>query len=143
MTEIAFHFNAPDRLSYVCRLLRKAVAGGSKVVVTGAAETLEQLDTALWAVSSVDFVPHCVMGAQRSVLENSPVVLAQSLQTLPFSDILVNLGDAVPVGFEQFSRLIEVVTLDELDRKLARGRWKYYADGGFHLIRHDLQKANS
>ena len=24
MTEIAFHFNAPDKLAYACRLLRKA-----------------------------------------------------------------------------------------------------------------------
>ena len=25
MTEVAFHFNAPDKLGYACRLLRKAV----------------------------------------------------------------------------------------------------------------------
>ena len=33
MTEIAFHFNAPDKVAYACRLLRKAVAVNAKVVV--------------------------------------------------------------------------------------------------------------
>ena len=28
MTEVDFHFNAPDKLGYACRLLRKAVANG-------------------------------------------------------------------------------------------------------------------
>ena len=30
MTEVAFHFNAPDKLGYACRLLRKAVATGAR-----------------------------------------------------------------------------------------------------------------
>lgn len=142
MTEIAFHFNAPERLHYVCRLLRKAVGSGAKVVVTGPADALDQLDAALWIVSATDFVPHCRLAAGPAVLAMSPVVLAPSLQSPPFFDILVNLGESVPEGFDQFKRLIEVVTLDELDRKHARGRWKHYADAGFHLIRHDLQKAS-
>jgi hypothetical protein len=35
MTEIAFHFNVPDKLAYSCRLLRKAYLSGARVVVTG------------------------------------------------------------------------------------------------------------
>lgn len=143
MTEIAFHFNVADRLSYVCRLLRKAVGGGAKVVVTGPVDVLEQLDAALWTLSPTDFIPHCGLDADGAALHKSPVVLIHSLRTLPFFDILLNLGESVPDGFEQFKRLIEVVTLDELDRKQARSRWKLYADSGFHLTRHDLQKAAS
>lgn len=143
MTEIAFHFNAPDRLNHVCRLLRKAVGTGAKVMVTGPCDDLNQLSGALWMFSSTDFVPHCDIGASESVLAKSPVVLAQTLEASPFFDILVNLGESVPNGFDRFERLIEVVSLDPHDRKTARGRWKYYADAGFHLIRHDLQKVTS
>lgn len=143
MTEISFHFNVPDRLNYVCRLLRKAVGSGAKVVVTGPVDALDQLEVALWVLSGTDFVPHCDAQASESVLARSPVVLAQSLDVLPFFDILVNLGDSVPDGFDRFSRLIEVVSLDAADRSMARGRWKYYAGAGFHLIRHDLQKVTS
>lgn len=141
MTEIAFHFNAPDRLNHVCRLLRKAVGSGAKVVVTGPADALSQLDAALWMFSPTDFIPHCALEADSAVVAKSPVVLAQFARNSPFFDILVNLGESVPDGFEQFQRLIEVVTPDAQDRQHARGRWKYYAEAGFQLIRHDLQKA--
>ncbi len=143
MTEIAFHFNAPDRLVYVCRLLRKAVGGGAKVVVTGPVDALEQLDAALWTLSPTEFIPHCGLDAGTAVLAKSPVVFTQFVESAPFFDILLNLGALVPEGFEQYERLIEVVTVDELDRKQARGRWKHYADAGFHLTRHDLQKTAS
>ena len=33
MTEVAFHFNAPDKRSYACRLLRKAYLRGARVLV--------------------------------------------------------------------------------------------------------------
>ena len=58
MTELAFHFGAPDKLAYSCRLLRKAVGSGANVVVVAEAETLAQLDTDLWALSPTEFVPH-------------------------------------------------------------------------------------
>ena len=31
--EVAFHFNAPDRLVYACRLLRKAYLKGARLLV--------------------------------------------------------------------------------------------------------------
>ena len=33
MTQVDFHFNAPDKLPYVCRLLRKATGQGRRVGV--------------------------------------------------------------------------------------------------------------
>ena len=58
MTEVAFHFNAPDKLAYACRLLRKASGAGARVAVTAEAELLQRLDTALWTFSALDFVAH-------------------------------------------------------------------------------------
>ena len=141
MTQIAFHFNIENKSIYLCRLLRKAVAGGAKLVVTGPDLELEQLDAALWTFAATEFVPHCGPDADDSVRAKSPVVFTPALRSLPYADVLVNLGEPVPAGFEQFKRLIEVVTFDETDRKMARARWKFYSDAGFSLIRHDLQKA--
>ena len=36
MTDVAFHFNVPDKLGYACRLLRKAHAAGGSVGVVAA-----------------------------------------------------------------------------------------------------------
>jgi DNA polymerase-3 subunit chi len=41
-------------------------------------------------------------------------------------------------GYETFERVIEIVSLDEEDKALARLRWKHYAERGYPLVRHDL-----
>ena len=139
MTEVAFHFNVADKLTYACRLLRKARASGSKVVVTGEAGLLRQLDTELWTFSALEFIPHChAASASAQVLAASPVVLADSPRGTPHQEVLVNLGGPVPDGFERFERLIELVAQEDDDRQQARARWKHYADRGYAILRHDL-----
>jgi DNA polymerase-3 subunit chi len=139
MTEVAFHFNVPQKLGYACRLLRKAAGAGSKVVVTGEAELLRALDTELWTFSALEFIPHChAASAEPQVLSASPIVLADTPRATPHQEVLVNLGLRVPDGFERFERLIEVVTQDDDDRQQARMRWKHYADRGYAIKRHDL-----
>jgi DNA polymerase III subunit chi len=138
MTEVAFHFNAPERLTYACRLLRKAYAAGAQVVVTGDERTLDQLNTVLWSFAPLEFVPHASTHDTAAVLYASPVVLAAQLQELPHRQVLVNLGAQVPAGFEQFERVIEVVSASDADRSAARTRWKHYAERGYDIQRHDL-----
>jgi DNA polymerase III subunit chi len=137
MTEVTFHFNAPEKTGYACRLLRKAVATGAKVVVTGDGSQLRELDVALWTFSALEFVPHCFEGSTPAMLAASPVVLTGSARQAPHHQVLVNLGAAVPEGFERFERLIEVVGAGEGDRQEGRRRWKHYADRGYAIARHD------
>lgn len=144
MTEIAFHFNAPARVAYACRLLRKASATGSRLLVTGDPATLRELDAALWTFSATDFVAHCLAGASTPALtERTPILLSTTARDAAGRQVLVNLGDEVPTGFEAFERLIEVVTVDEAVRHRARARWKHYADRGYPIVRHDLQLKES
>jgi DNA polymerase III subunit chi len=138
MTEITFHFNASDKVGHACRLLRKAVASGAKVVVTADSALLRDLDVALWNFGPLEFVPHCLNTSSAAVLAASPVVLAESPQAAPHQHVLVNLGASVPDGFERFERLIEVVTVQEDDRQSGRRRWKHYADRGYAIKREDL-----
>lgn len=144
MTEVAFHFGAPDKLAYVCRLLRKAVGAGAKVVVVASDADVQRLDADLWAVSPTDFLPHTVSsadsGAPNQGSQNSaPVILTSTaLQASSYRDVLVNLAEVVPSGFTEFARLIEVVGLDDADRAQARQRWKHYTQLGYTIVRHDL-----
>ena len=138
MTGLDFHFNVPELVPYACRLLRKAVGSGAKVMVTAQPETLAALDSALWTLSEVDFVPHCFVDSDARLLAASPVVLAASLDTLAHQQVLLNLGLDVPAGFERFERLIEFVGLEEDERQAARRRWKHYIDQGYSITRHDF-----
>lgn len=141
MTEVAFHFNVPDKLAYGCRLLRKAWGSGARVVVTAEPDTLERLDMMLWTFSALEFVPHCRLTAPAATLAASPVLLAPRLEDCPHHEVLVNLGQDVPDGFERFQRFIELVAVADADRAAARSRWKHYADRGYAMKRHDLAGA--
>lgn len=142
MTEVAFHFNAVDKLAYACRLLRKACSTSAKVIVTGEAELLHSLDADLWTFDPLAFVPHCFANAPEAVILHTPVILAITMEQLPtplpHHDIMVNLGQKLIKGFETFERVIEIVSSAEDDKALARQRWKHYAERGYPLVRHDL-----
>jgi DNA polymerase-3 subunit chi len=140
-TEVAFHFGAPDKVAYAVRLLRKAVGTGARVLVLADTPVLHTLDAALWGSAATDFLPHCFASAPAQVRALSSVWLAQE-GTSPTDkplDVLVNLAEAMPMAFEHYPRVIEVVSTDEDDRVLARARWKTYTERGFSIVRHDLQ----
>jgi DNA polymerase-3 subunit chi len=142
MTEVEFHFNVGDKLAYSCRLLRKARAGGAKIMVTAEPNLLAQLDQMLWTFSSTEFLPHCRGEVDPVTLALTPILLATSPADPVFAasphGVLVNLGQAVPEGFERFERFIELVASAEDDRFSARQRWKHYKDRGYALKKYDL-----
>ncbi len=144
MTEIAFHFNVPDRLAYACRLLRKATRQGARVAVTAPLATLRTLDRALWTFEPEEFVAHAVLPAGTPApdrLAPTPVWLAERPDDVAVHEVLVNLGDAPPAGFERYARLIEIVGTDPAERAAARARWKHYAARGYALQGHEASSA--
>lgn len=147
MTEIGFHFNTPDKAHYACRLVRKAVnARGLRVVVVGEPPMLELIDAALWQLAPSDFVAHCRADAPAHLLSRSPVVLCAEgaeAASLPHREMLVNLGSAVPAGFERFERLIDIVSSEPEDRQIGRSRWRHYADRGYAIQPHDFARSAS
>ena len=139
MTELAFHFGAPDKLEYACRLLRKAVGSGAQVVLVADANTLSQIDADLWALSPTEFVPHVVVTAAGARHSHSQLVLVTDPAEVPqHTGVLVNLSDLVQPGFERFARVIEVVSTEAGDRECARQRWRQYTELGYTITRHDL-----
>jgi DNA polymerase-3 subunit chi len=141
MTEISFHFNVPDRTEYACRLLRKALRKGAQVVVTGAPPVLAELDRALWSFDPLEFVPHVMPRPGQALaprLRTTPVWLVADLAQAGHHDVLVNLHDDAPAGFESFVRVIEIVTPVEADRAAARQRWKHYATRGYAIEKHEV-----
>lgn len=140
MTRIEFHFNTTERLQYTCRLLRKAHSRSLRVGVVGSSASLSQLNAALWTFSGPDFLPHSSAADAQELQLASPIRLHTDALQLAGSDVLVNLGDEVPPGFETFERLIEIVATDEHGRMTARQRWRHYTAQGYDLLQHDLSK---
>jgi len=142
MPEVAFHFNAPDKLAYTARLLRKAYLKGARVLVLSPREAIDELDRQIWLVGQGDFVPHARPGDPPAVQQHSPIRLTERLEGGEAGGVLVNL-QAEPVARpEAFERVIEVVGLAEADRASARQRWRAYAAAGIEPLRHDLARSD-
>jgi DNA polymerase III subunit chi len=143
LTEVSFHFNVPDRLAYACRLLRKAMRKGARVAVSAPAETLAALDRSLWTFDPTDFVPHVRLAAGAEIaprLRATPIWLVEHAADAPGHDVLLNLGQETPTGFESFARVIEIVSTGNDDRAAGRARWKHYAGRGYAITRHEVNE---
>jgi DNA polymerase III subunit chi len=139
MTSIAFHFNAPLKLDYACRLLRKASASGSTVAVWADSALLHKLDEQLWRFSAQDFVPHALIESLTPLhCSYTPIWLCDNASQGLGRQVLLNLTQDFPGEIANYERVIEVVSLDEQDKQRARQRWKQYKDLGYEILRHDL-----
>ena len=142
MTEVAFHFNAPDKLAYACRFARKMSRSGRHLVITAGAALLDELSTRLWSLAPQEFLAHARADSPAYVQDASPLLLLSEpsqIAQIAQPQVLLNLGDQVPVGFERFAHLIEVVSAsDEWDRHQARSRGRDYIQRGYAIVRHDL-----
>ena len=141
MTVVAFYTSVPDRLLYVCRLLRKVQQSGAQIGVCGPTALLDRLDSALWRFEPVEFVPHLrfKIGALPSgSLGASPVLLTEDPADLPHRALLLNLGQTMPDGFEPFERVFEVVSADAEQAEIGRRRFRQYKDLGHDMVHHKV-----
>lgn len=142
MTQVDFYTGAADRLLIACRLCAKAAQQGLKTIVHIPDERLaDQFDKLLWTFVSTSFVPHCWRDDKLAGV--TPVVMSNqaTLAEAGGFNVLLNLDMIVPLGFEQFQRVVEIA--DETgDGKLqARKRYRTYQDQG-HDIRHHRLDGN-
>jgi DNA polymerase III subunit chi len=118
--------------------LRTSQKRAAKVLVCASPEVLKQLSIQLWAMTPTEFLPHCFADAAPAVVALSPVVLVSDLSDSRLEhDVLLHLGAGLPVGFERFARLIEVVSQADADVQPARQRWTHYKKRGYALTRYD------
>lgn len=137
MTAVAFHFNVPQRVPYLCRLLRKVNAAGLSAWVRLPAADLDALDQALWTFSQEDFLAHARVGDATEA--HAPIVLSDGPPPhRRGQQVLVNCLADIPAGFDQHDRVVEVVGDDEDERAQARQRWRQYMQWGYTLDRHDV-----
>jgi DNA polymerase-3 subunit chi len=141
MTRIDFHSNVPDRVTYACRLVRKARAANCQValLVRDHAE-LMALDQALWTFSELDFLPHVL--ADDPLAANTPIILTDRDDVeLPHHQILINLSATTPVYFARFERMFEIISSDAAETAAGRDRYRFYQQRGYPLTHHVAELA--
>lgn len=133
MTRIDFHTNIPDKLTYACRLARKAYSAGGKLVLLAQdAAQASALNEALWTLSETDFLPH-VMAADPLAAQTPIIVTDSDEAELPHGDMLVNLTRRAPAHVERFQRVFEIISTDEDDAAAGRKRYVAYKQQSYPL----------
>lgn len=138
MTKIDFYqIDQEDHLLFACRLIDKIFQQGHTVHVhTRNLTESESLDDMLWSFRPEHFIPHAIAEVTEQD-EDTPIMISHEVEPI-HQDVLVNLSDAVPDFFSRFTRVAEVVPLDENSRQAARVNYKFYQDRGYSLDYHKL-----
>ena len=140
MTQIDFYTNVLDKLGTACRIVVKGYGLRHRIVVFCAdAEIAQRMDRLLWTSPATGFVPHCSPADALAAV--TPVIVDHRGGEPVHDQVLVNLRDELPSFFGRFERLIEIVSVDEEDRKNARERFRFYRDRGYDIRTHDLKEA--
>ncbi|MBI4191244.1 MAG: DNA polymerase III subunit chi [Betaproteobacteria bacterium] len=140
MTQIDFYFHVENKLQTACALSAKAFSRGLRVLAfCPDPESGQKFSRLLWTTPAIGFIPHCAPDDRLAAV--TPVIVDHDGSNLLHDQVLLNLRAEWPPFFSRFQRLIEIVSLDEEDRRLARERYKFYRDRGYEIQNHDMSKA--
>jgi len=126
--KVEFHSGVTDKLAAACRFLQKAQGAGAKVVVCGERQALDRLDVALWTAPAPSFLAHWRVRAVAppKTLARTPIWLVDDPVLVEPRELLLNLGPGMAAGWEQFERIVEIVSANAEDAGAARQRWREY-----------------
>jgi DNA polymerase-3 subunit chi len=144
MTRVDFAFDADSRLGQAARSTLRHVARGARVFVyCDETQRLNQFDQALWTIEDTAFVGREWLNDHPSMLDVPVYLVTQAAwplvaQQVLTQDWLLNLDDDCPPEVTLFERVLEIVTVDDESKDLARQRWRQYQALGLELHAHQL-----
>ncbi|MBE2295721.1 MAG: DNA polymerase III subunit chi [Phycisphaerales bacterium] len=125
------------RAALACRLVEKAYGLGHTVYLFTTSEPRAvALDDLLWTFRQDSFVPH-----ERFPLtgeEGSPVLVGTAAPAMVEAQVLINLSDTLPEGFERYQRVVELVDQHPEVLAQSRERFRQYREQGCSLETHKL-----
>ena len=126
MADIGFyHCTRAPVVAVGVRLIAKACAAGTRVVVTGDDSHLAAIDKALWADDPESFLPHAMAGDADDAAQ--PVLLSATAGPANGATLLVSLAAGLPAGFDHFTRVLNLFEDGSDAHVRARADWKALA----------------
>lgn len=133
---------APDAIQlFTCKVAEKAYLLNNQVYIhTPSREATDAVDARLWTFRAGSFVPHCVHGTKAE--SDEPVRIGSGPPPQGMRDVLVNLTDAVPEFYTEFSRVVEILGASDGQRSRGRARYAAYRAAGCEINTHKLEKGS-
>ena len=141
MPKIDFYIladNNPARFLLACRLIEKAYKNRHRIYIHTDNETdAHKLDEMLWTYRDDSFLPHNLYGEGPEPAP--PIQIGFNATPEKHRDILINLSLQIPTFFQQFNRILELVSNEEAIQESARERFRSYRSQSIEIITHKLQ----
>lgn len=130
--------SAASRFQFACRLIEKAYKNQHRVYVhTENEHDAHTIDELLWTYREESFLPHHLIGEGPEPIP--PIQIGFGATPEKHHDILINLSLSIPVFYQQFSRVLELVIHHDAFQTRARENYRHYRDAGLHIRTHKLQ----
>lgn len=127
----------PRRNTFICKLVEKIYRQNHTLYIhcKDRAEA-HHLDELLWTFSDTSFIPHNIAGEGPT---NPPPIQLGFEGTPKPREILINLCTTIPLFYNHFQRILEIVPQDETLQSAARERYQFYKTHGYVLNTHKIQ----
>ncbi len=123
-----------EKLKFACRVAHQAFSQGLKVYLqTNDLSQSEELDKLLWTFSQNSFIPHAIVGMRALKWEDFPVQIGSKDNVqgvVEDVDVLISLLVDIPQQYEQYRRIVDLITADLSDKAAGRIRYRFYRDAG-------------
>lgn len=128
-----YHLLSTSRERAVPKLMQKALAGGSRVVILLENDhALKAMSDALWANDPASFLPHG--GPRDGHADQQPVYLTLAEANPNGADILCVLDGSSPASLSSFTKVLDVFDgTNDAAVTAARARWTQYKTQGYAL----------
>ncbi len=143
MTQVDFYIlkNAPLNKAelFVCQLTEKAFKKGHKIHIhTADNHQTERMDSLMWTYNDLSFLPHNKINDEQAA--ETPIHISHNSEKASINDVLINLKPEIPVFYEQFERVAEIVTNDPQQQQAARQRYRHYQQRGCTVNSHEVTR---
>ncbi|AGF49879.1 DNA polymerase III subunit chi [Candidatus Kinetoplastibacterium blastocrithidii TCC012E] len=121
----------------VCQIINGYYLNKRRVVVySNEYDILCKLNIMLWTFKDVSFIPHSFYQKKNNCEEEYIIISDYLSQTSHIKNnemLLVNMSNILPLCYNDFDCVVEIVTEDEQERSEARSRWRTYKNDG-HIL---------
>jgi len=142
MTHIKFYSleanSRGDYLQLACRLIERIRADNFRILVyCPNDEIAHSFDRLLWTFHQDSFLPHGLVDSVDP--QWTPVLISSDGQPETEQQVLLNLSLEIPMFFERFERVCELI--DHAPQRVAAGRERFrqYRERGFPLEHHSIR----
>lgn len=130
-----------SRLQLACRLIEKAFKQQHRIYLHMMSQRdAHTLDELLWTYREDSFLPHNLYGEGPEPAP--PIQIGYNATPEKHRDILINLADSVPSFYQQFQRVLEIVSSDTETQDITREHYRFYRAQGCKISTHKLETAS-